>query len=297
MTYVTDTKMYDNVTMKMYNEPAIKTIVKYSKQDPEFGEKLAEIFQHASYSSVEDLEMIAKQLQDTPELVEKFYARSFATPESLATFLKAHKINPDISMRIFDLAKQDGSPKYYAYDTYSLTEAATKIGKEPILKYAGDSRMHLYADDVIDLAKLDAINPKEINDFIEFISKNNLQDGVRPERVSKLMEVYLTDSKATTELMQKGVFRKHLISEYTPAYKDIPEFVSLILDKNKIDSRMGFQVHEVPAYAYKAKQYQKTIGEITGQGFDGLNASQLKKIIDTIEQSAKQLDTILKQAF
>lgn len=296
MQYITDTKTHSNVVRDMYDEAAIKTIVKYDKQDPEFAKKLAHYLRHANYSNSDDLELIAAQLKQNPEMVEKFYERTFESPYSLSLYLKAHQMDSDVATKVFDLTTNDGNPKYYSYDVYSLTKATGEIGKEPVLKYAADKRMKFYADDVIKLAQQDATNSKQINELIEFVTQNGIQEEARKARISALLKPFIDDVESTKVLMKNGVVNGELITQYTPALKDVPKQLLMILTKNHKDSRMGFGVYEVVPYAYKAKQYESEILQLAKTNLDDLCASQFKSLIDAAERSVEEIAKIVKNA-
>lgn len=296
MTYLRQTKNYSNVTTRMYDEVAIKTIVKHHKQDPEFAEKLANVLKHSEYSNIEQLELIATHLKQNPEFVEGIYGSNFESPRRLALILESFDTNSGFVSQIMDLKSQDGYKKFSAYDISSMTQALEEVDEQTVLKYAKDSRIDLCSDDVIQLARLDAQNADQIEDLISFVSSNKLQKDARLVRISSLLTPYMEDPNATKGLMKMGVVRDDLIKQYTPAFNDIPRIISTILFKNHADSRMGFTIGEVVPYSYKFKQYEEQIRRAAGSKFEELSAAQLKSLIDRIERHAKQLSQILQGA-
>lgn len=295
MTYETSHHIYDKVSAAVYNENAISTIVKYDKEDPEFADKLASFLKYSAIVDKDDCVLIAKNLKQNPEIVNKFYGKTSENPSSLASYIKAYNVSPDLTEKLSSLTTSNDEQKYCAHHIEMLVKASEEFGEEAILKYASEQRMKLKATDIIELAKASTENSSEIDELIELSAKSGKEEDASFVQIHKLLPSYLKEKDAISKMISLGAIKECLDSTEIESYNIAPKEFEMILSKKQDSSSVYNSFEKVGTQAVKLKEYKNTIEKLSGKSVEELNINQINEIIKELDKTKKKIEEITKR--
>lgn len=295
ITYVAEAPSGQEYNAKMYSEAAIKTIVKYSKEDGSLADKLTQMFEYSAFEKdTEHLEYLVQKQKTQPEQVQKYeqYSRGF---DDYIYLLKSADIDEDMTDVLVQEKTKDGVRKYSPIEVAIIIDKLSEHGSDLITKYATEPRIAIVKDDVFALCEKDAECSEQIEEIIDFADKNDLSKQVRLAYISNILPFYLEDAQTTKGLMLSGIFDKQRLKEFSPAFVQAPEQMQVVLAKQS-ESKFGeLQNYEVPEFVLKVQAYEQTIKDLTGSDYKDLSLSQLKKIVSLIENGKAELDSIISE--
>ena len=295
ITYVTEAPTGQEYNAKMYGETAIKTIVKYSKEDQLLADKLTQMFKYSAFSETpEKLEYLVQKQKMQPEQVQK-YAQYCRGADDYDYLLKSADLDEAMTDVLVQEKTKDGVRKYSPIEVAIIIDKLSQYGSDLITKYATEPRIALVKDDVFALCDKDAEYSEQIEEIIDFADKNDLSKQVRLAYVSNILPFYLDDNQTTKGLMLSGIFDKQRLKEFSPAYKQAPEQMQVVLAKQSESKFDKLQNYEVPEFALKIQSYEQTIKDLTGSDYKDLSLSQLKKIVALIENGKSELESIIPE--
>ena len=295
VTYVAESPSGQEYNAKMYSEAAIKTIVKYAKEDEALADKLQKMFEYSAFvKDTEKLEYIVQKQKSQPEQVQKYEQYSRGVDDYLYLLKSADKDETMTDILVQEKNK-NGYRKFSPIEVAIIVDKLPEYGSDLITKYATEPRVALTYNDIFDLCTKDAEYSEQIEEIIAFTDKNDLADKVRLAYVSNILPLYLEDAHTTKGLMLSGIFDKQRLKEFAPAYVQAPEQMQVILAKQAESDFWTLQNYEVPEFVLKVQAYEQTIKDLTGSDYKDLSLRQLRKIVTLIEDGKAELASIISE--
>ena len=297
-----------------FNETAVKGIVKvYEKRGSEAAYELAQILDEQANADAKDTQYVIDVFNEEPELIEKYGIvsvnkaqgkKNYYPVVKIANRIKSVKINPkltDLVLARAETTNADGfmyfHNSHYSSKIYDFVKEAQSLDTEVVSKYVQDQRIPLDFDTILVLAKEDKKHSAEIEEYIDFLSKNFDKKDLSLGYIKALYPEYI---KAPEEVKAISTFlgctKATTIAPLIEAYKANPQLTRGVCEKiAKAQNKKlaGVDSEEAAKLALGLHQYADTIKSLTGMDWQEMSIKGISKILSKINENSDVIDRII----
>ena len=289
----------------LYSKKAIEFILNANREDSFFAYKLAKVLENsADVTENVPLECIAKNLKEHPERVYK-YKQIEPRPNEYAAYLFSAEVNEHLTDRLIKSNEfRTNNKTLTSFDIFLLVcLVGQEYDSKTIDHFASEKRVVFNAEDIEKLCEKDISYSSEIEYLLDFI--HSYREKFKPwdeknfdsSFVPDVIDTFSAYPKEVKSLMLMGVLKAEDINKLAKTYSHAKKEVEILFRKSSLvaqETGEPINYDFIKEYSEKLDKHYNTINTLLDGHYEMLKLSEIKALVDTIEQNKDSIKRIIE---